>query len=386
MFKKSNSFKRDSSNTVNIKCSIDIPVSKLELLNKHFGHSRFIYNWAIDFNTDRYKNNLQQYNFVNLAKELPKLKVVNPFLKEVDSTCLQQALQDYWTTMQHFYQKKCGLPKYRSKHSNQSFRIMNVTNSIRFEDNRIKLGKFGWVRIKPNQSIPDGTIQSATIKKAKSGKVYVTLTIRRADKIEQFDKTGKEVGIDIGINHFTSFSDGTVIEKPDFIKQDEKKKKRLYRQLSKKKKGSKNREKAKLKLAKFCEKDVNRREDFLHKLSLNIVREYDLIAVEHLNIKKMLMDKSLPYSKELHKSISELGWYSFISKLKYKSEWYGKTFIQVDIYYPSSQICSCCGYKNTEVKNLNIRNWVCPNCNIAHDRDFNASVNILNEGKRLLTA
>ena len=106
MFKKSNSFKSDSSNTVNIKCSIDIPVSKLELLNKHFGHSRFIYNWAIDFNTDRYKNNLQQYNFVNLAKELPKLKIVNPFLKEVDSTCLQQALQDYWTTMQHFYQKK----------------------------------------------------------------------------------------------------------------------------------------------------------------------------------------------------------------------------------------------------------------------------------------
>ena len=98
------------------------------------------------------------------------------------------------------------------------------------------------------------------------------------------------------------------------------------------------------------------------------------------------MNKSLPYSKELHKSINELGWFSFISKLKYKSEWYGKTLIQVDTYNPSSQICSCCGYKNTEVKNLNIRNWVCPNCNIAHDRDFNASVNILNEGKRLLTA
>ena len=253
------------------------------------------------------------------------------------------------------------------------------------DGNKIKLGKFGWVKIKPNQKIPNGDIQSVTIKRTKSGKVYATLTIRRSEHIIQFEKTGKEVGIDVGISNFATFSDGTIIHKPDFILKDEKKKKKLYRQLSRKKEGSKNREKAREKLAKFCEKDVNRRSDFTHKLSLEIVRNYDFIAVEHLNIKKMLMDSSSAYSKRLHKEINELGWYSFLSKIKYKAEWYGKEFVQVDTHYPSSQICSHCGYKNTDVKNLSVRNWICPECNTNHNRDYNASVNILNEGKRLLT-
>ena len=239
------------------------------------------------------------------------------------------------------------------------------------------------MKTKPNQKIPNGDIQSVTIKRTKSGKVYATLTIRRAEPIAQFEKSGKEVGIDIGISNFATFSDGTVISKPDFIRKDEKKKKRLYRQLSRKEKGSKNREKAVQKLAKFCEKDANRRSDFTHKLALDIVRNYDFIAVEHLDIKKMLTDTSTAYSKQLHKEIGELGWYSFISKIKYKAEWYGKEFVQVNTYYPSSQICSHCGYKNTDVKNLSVRNWICPECNTNHNRDYNASINILNEGKRL---
>ena len=370
-------------NTVNIKCSIDIHISKQELLNKHFGHCRFVYNWAIDYNKERYKNNEIPFNYVNLAKLLPQLKEENLFLKHVASTCLQQSLQDYWTTMQHFFNKKCGFPSYRSKYKNESFRIMNVQNRIRFEGGKLKLGKFGWVRTKPNQTIPNGSIQSVTIKKSKSGKVSATLTIRRNEPIQKFEKTGKEVGIDNGIENFATFSDGTVINKPDFIRKDEKKKKKLYRQLSRKEKGSKNRNKAREKLAKFCEKDANRRSDFTHKLSLDIVRNYDFIAVEHLDIKKMLTDTSTAYSKQLHKEIGELGWYSFISKIKYKAEWYGKEFVQVNTYYPSSQICSHCGYKNTDVKNLSVRNWICPECNANHNRDYNASINILNEGKRL---
>ena len=388
MFKKSNSFESNGLNTVNIKCSIIIPKQKEELLNKYFGHSRYIYNWAIDLNNERYKNNEQTLNYVNLSKLLPSLKKEKEFLKEVDSTTLQQALQDYWTTMQNFFNKKCGFPKFRSKHKKQTIRILNVKsekpnhNSIRIEGNNIKLGKLGWVRIKPNQTIPNGDIQFVTIKRTKSGKIYATLTIRRSDEISQFDKTGKEVGIDVGVKDFACFSDGVVILKPDFLEKDDKKLRKLHRQLSRKQKNSKNREKAIHKLAVAYEKDRNRREDFLNKLSLSIVRDYDLIVMENLDIQSMLKDKK---NKNLHKPISEIGWCSFTKKVKYKSEWYGKVFVQVEKSFPSSQLCSHCGYKNTETKDLSIRKWICPECRTVHDRDRNASINILREGKRIIS-
>ena len=391
MFKKNGAFESNETNTVNIKCSLDIPVSKEELLNRYFGHSRFIYNYCVNYNKELYKNEKRSLSYVELQNLLPELKKDEEtfFLKEVDSTSLQQAIQDYCIAMKNFIKKKGGYPSFRNKHRNQTVRIVNIKqknvnqNSVRIDGNKIKLGKFGWVKTKPNQKIPNGDIQSVTIKRTKSGKVYATLTIRRAEPIAQFEKTGKKVGIDVGIGNFATFSDGTVINKPYFIRKDEKKKKRLYRQLSRKKEGSKNRNKAREKLARFCEKDANRRSDFTHKLSLDIVRNYDFIAVEHLDIKKMLTDTSTAYSKQLHKEIGELGWYSFISKIKYKAEWYGKEFVQVNTYYPSSQICSHCGYKNTDVKNLSVRNWICPECNTNHNRDYNASINILNEGKRL---
>jgi putative transposase len=393
MFKKNGAFESNETNTVNIKCSLDIPASKEELLNQYFGHSRFIYNYCVNYNKELYKNEKRSLSYVELQNLLPELKKdeETSFLKEVDSTSLQQAIQDYCIAMKNFLKKKGGYPSFRNRHQNQTVRIVNVkqknanNNSIRIDGNKIKLGKFGWVKTKPNQKIPNGDIQSVTIKRTKFGKVYATLTIRRAEPIVQFEKTGKEVGIDVGISNFATFSDGTIIHKPDFILKDEKKKKKLYRQVSRKKLGSKNREKAVQKLAKFCEKDANRREDFTHKLALDIVQNYDFIAVEHLDIKKMLTDTSTAYSKQLHKEIGELGWYSFISKIEYKSKWYGKYFVKVDTFYPSSQLCSNCGYKNTEVKNLAVRNWTCPICNCNHNRDYNASVNILNEGKRLLT-
>jgi putative transposase len=239
------------------------------------------------------------------------------------------------------------------------------------------------VRTKPNQSIPKGSIQYVTIKRNKWGKVFATLTIRREELITPLVKTGNEVGIDIGIKNFANFSDGTIINRPKFINQSDKKKRKLQRQLSRKKLHSKNYEKAQAKLAKFSEKDANRRNDFTHKLALNIVKNYDFIAVEHLDIKGMLSQKGTYHYKMLHKMISELGWNSFLLKLKYKSAWYGKELIQVDTNYPSSQLCSHCGYKNPNVKNLNIREWECPQCHTHHMRDHNAAKNILKEGKRI---
>ena len=159
----------------------------------------------------------------------------------------------------------------------------------------------------------------------------------------------------------------------------------MERSLSRKQHNSKNYIKAKKKLAFICEKETNRLMDFQHKLSLSIVRDYDFIAVEHLNVKAMLKDNKIPNKKKVHRLISELGWYRFISMLEYKSKRYGKEFVKVNTYYPSSQTCSHCGYKNMETKNLSVRKWVCPQCGAEHDRDINACYNIYNEGKRILS-
>lgn len=389
MQKRQGAFQSNVMNTVNIKCRVFITDEKL--LNEHFGHCRYIFNWAIDHNKERYRNGEKSLSAFSLAKLLPQLKKNKDtaFLGDVDSTCLQQALQDYWTAMQGAFSKKGGWPHYKTKHGEQSFRIMNVCNRIRFNNNgdKLKLGKFGWVRTKPNQSIPKGSIQSVTIKRNKWGKVFATLTIRREEPIAQLPKTGKEVGIDIGMKNFASLSDGSIIERPSFIERDEARKKSMQRRLSKMKKGGKNYRKMQMKYAKFCQKDKNRREDFAHKWALEIVRNYDFIAVEKLNIQQMLMSKGTTFAvKKIHKLIGELGWNSFLSKLEYKAQWYGKELVKVDTFYPSSQLCSSCGYKNSDVKNLAIRNWTCPQCGTHHDRDFNAATNILKKGKEMAVA
>ena len=376
--------KKAEFGTVNIKMKLYPNNNQLHMLSKYFGCSRYIYNWAIDYNHELYKKEKRSLDYCKLANLLKNFKnqKETSFLKEVDATSLQQSVKDYYQSFTMFLMRKGGYPSYRKKFVNDTFRILNVNNSVRIDSDKIRLGKFGWVKTKPMHTIPSGTIQSVTVKRTKTGKVFATVSIRKDQPVEKFVKTGKEVGIDIGIKNFATFSDGAVIEKPDFFLSDDKKIRQLHRQLSRKQKGSKNKAKARLKLASAYEKDRNRREDFLNKLSLSIVKEYDLIAVEHLNIKEMLKDKRY---KRLHRLIQNLGWYSFMSKLQYKADWYGKSFVSVDTYFPSSQTCSHCGYQNADVKDLSLRTWECPNCKAIHDRDANASLNILNEGKRILS-
>ena len=389
MFKKKGIMAGDSSNTVVVKCRLyDYDTI---LLNKHFGCSRFVYNEALSLNKELYKKEKRSLSYVELQNRLPefKQKEETSFLKEVDATSLQQAIQDYSQSLKMFIMRKGGYPSFRKKYLNDTFRIINIKSnnscSIRFDGGKLKLGKFGWVKTKPNMIIPDGEIQSATVKRTKTGKVFATVCIRRSDKIKQFDKTGKETAIDLGIKNYITLLNGDTVERPLFIKRYEKQLDAMERSLSRKQHNSKNYIKAKKKLAFICEKETNRLMDFQHKLSLSIVRDYDFIAVEHLNVKAMLKDNKIPNKKKVHRLISELGWYRFISMLEYKSKRYGKEFVKVNTYYPSSQTCSHCGYKNMETKNLSVRKWVCPQCGAEHDRDINACYNIYNEGKRILS-
>ena len=360
------------------------------LINKYFGHSRFVFNKCLDYNKELYKNEKRSLSYVKLQNFLPiwKKEEKTSFLNEVDATSLQQAIQDYCNAREKFLKKQGGYPKHRSKRHKETFRIINIKSngsySVRFDGNKLKLGKFGWVITKPCQTIPDGSIQSVTVKRTKTGKVFAILNIRRNTPTVKLPSTNKETGIDLGMKNFAVLSNGIIIPIPYFILQDAKKIKKLYRAISRKQNGSKNKEKSIKQLNIAFEKDKNRRNDFLNKLSLSIVREYDLIALETLSIKEMLKDNKNKHFHKKNRKICELGWYEFARMLKYKSEWYGKTFVQVDRYFASSQICSHCGHKNTAVKDESIKEWICPICNTKHDRDRNAAINILQEGKRIL--
>lgn len=372
---------------------------QIVLINKHFGHNRYVWNWAVELNKFMYqteKRNVLNYNLINL---LPYVKEEHFFLRDVDATSLQQTLFDYSKSVVMFLKGKGGYPHYRKKHNIQTFRVLNIKgkerkhDSVRFDGDMLKIGKLGWVKTKLNQPLPKGEIQDVTVKRTKSGKLIATVTIRRSEVIPQLPETGKEVGFDLGINDFAVLTDGTVISMPPFFKKNEKKLEKLHRQVSRTQRGSNNRKKALHKLALAYERYENQKTDFLHKLSLWLVREYDFIAAESLDIASMMLNGKGEHKKgerrkerEIHKSIKSLSWYSFLSMIKYKAEWYGKTFVQVDKFYPSSQLCHDCGYQNKAVKDLSIREWDCPECGVHHHRDRNAANNILKEAKRLACA
>ena len=368
-----------------IQCEIDVadPVPYAKM----FGCCRFVYNWALAFNKERYANGKKHLGYVELQNMLPALKKEYPFLQDTDSTALQQALQDYSQSMQQLFQHKAGPPTFRCRYKNDTCRIINVFDKkgngrIRINGNKIVLPKLGTVKIKPHQAIPEGKIKSVTIKRTTTGKIFITLLIERANAHIHLPKTGKEIGIDLGIKDYAVLSDGTKIAQPVFMKQMDKKIRHLHKELSRCKKGSNNFQKAAQRLRKAYEKLSNMRNDFQHKLALDLIREYDTVVVEHLDVRSMLQEGGHKM-RVLHKSIQDSAWYLFRLKLEYKAKKFGKQLVTVDTFFPSSQICHDCGYKNTDTKNLHIRDWVCPVCGSQHDRDVNAAINILNEGKRI---
>lgn len=347
------------------------------LFAKTFGCVRFIYNRMLSDKIEYYKETKEKLN--NTPAQYKK---EFEWLKEVDSLALANAQMNLQTAYNNFFKSpKIGFPKFKSKKSNRhSYTTNRVNGNICIKNSCIKLPKIGLVKLKQHRQIPaDYILKSVTVSQTSSGKYYASVLFEYDSRVQ-----GKEpqnfLGLDFSMHELYRDSNGNEPAYPKYYRQAEKQLVREQRKLSLMQKGSNNRNKQRIKVAKLHEKVANQRKDFLHKQSRQITNAYDCVCIEDLDMKAM--SQSLNFGK----SVSDNGWGIFTTFLKYKLEEQGKKLVKVGKFFASSQTCSVCGYKNAETKNLTVRAWDCPQCGTHHDRDINAAINIRNEGMRLVTA
>jgi putative transposase len=335
---------------------------------------RKLYNFALDQRITTYKTTGKGITYSNQQNQLPQFKKDNPEYKNIQSQALQDVLRRLDTAYKNFFEKRGGYPKFKDRFHYNSFTIPQSEADRNFGKNGyIFISKIGNIKLNAHQGFDKSEVKIINIKHD-SGKWYVNLTLDIPEPSE-IEKTGKSVGIDMGIKEFAITSDGKMYENPKWLNKSEKKLKKLQRQLSRKTKGSSNRNKAKSKLAKVHSKVSNQRKDYLHKVSLEIVRTYDTICIEDLQTSNMMKNHKLA------KAISNVGWHKFSVYLDYKSKYYGKTLIKVNPKN-TSQKCSHCG--EIVKKSLAVRVHKCPHCGLVMDRDINAAKNILSDGLKLI--
>ncbi|MFS0517702.1 RNA-guided endonuclease InsQ/TnpB family protein [Nostoc sp. UIC 10607] len=345
-------------------------------LAKSFGCSRFIWNFYLNKTNNQYEETGKGMTYCQMAKDLTQLKKLADFewLQEPTAAVLQQSLKNLESAFKNFFAKRTGFPKFKSKHSKQSIRF---PESCSIKDGGLKLPKLGIVKASLSKNI-NGKIKSVTVSKTSTDKYFAAILFETGDLTNA--KEGKISGIDLGLTSLITVFDGESCYKVDPIKPTRKYAKRLrirQKALSRKVKGSSNRYKAIKVVAKVHEKISNTRQDFLHKLSRNLVDDNQVIVTENLCIKGLTRTK-------LAKSIHDAGFGMLLNFISYKLEREGGKFVQVDRFFPSSKLCSCCDHKNDSL-NLSVREWICSSCQTTHDRDENTSRNLREEGIKILS-
>ena len=346
------------------------------LLAKHFGCTRFVYNHFLNERKEQYQIDKKSDNYYKQAATLTKLKKEEEtrWLKEVNSQTLQFALRSLDTAFLNFFRGNAQFPKFKSRKNKNTFTIPQFGV---IEEGKINIPKFkSGIKVKLHREVK-GKIGKMSITKTPTGKYYVSIFTEQI--IDELPKTGKQVGCDLGIKDFVITSEGTKFKNNRYTKKYAKKLKKAQQHLSRKQKGSNGFEKQKLKVAKIHEKIASCRLDTLHKVSHQLVNQYDLISIEDLNVKGMIKNH------KLSKHIADASWGNFVTLLQYKCDWYGKELVKVNRFYPSSKTCGDCGWINQNLK-LSDREWTCKSCGVIHDRDENASRNILKEGLKIISA
>ena len=347
-------------------------------LAKTFGCVRFVYNTALKAKTDAWSNEQRNMTYVQTSALLTEIKAKEEFiwLNEVSSVPLQQSLRNLQTAFKNFFDKRASYPKFKSKHDTyQSAKYVNTAYT--FRDGVLKLAKdkepldVRWSRQLPKAA----KLTSITISKDSSNRYFVSIQVE--DEVAKKKKLKTAIGIDLGVESFLATSNGDKVKSINVFRKSQAKLAKYQRRLAKKVKGSSGYQRAKLKVAKVHTKITDVRKDFLHKLSTKLINENQVICLEDLRVSNMVKNR------RLSKVISDQGWFEFTRQLQYKADWYGRQVVFVDPFYPSSKRCFECGHVAQRLP-LNIRKWTCSACNHEHDRDINASKNILAAGLAVL--
>ena len=348
-----------------------------ELLSKCFGCVRYIYNWGLNAKTSAYKENGKSINYLQLAKELTALKQTEEccWLNECTTEALQQSLRSLDNAFTAFFRKKAKYPRFKSKkHTKDSVKFIKSVH-FDFENWKVKLPKLGWIKLCKNKVFDQSVCKqgTCTVSRDHCGTYWCVIMVDdlQSKVVKAKPLKDNAVGIDLGIKDYAILSDGTKYSNPKHLKQSQKKLAHLQRVFARTQKDSKNHERMRVKVAKCYRSISNQRNDFLHKLSTYLVRNFNTICLEDLNVKGM------EQNHKLARAIQDVAWSEFVRQLEYKSEWYGKNVLFIGRFEPSSKLCHKCGYINQELQ-LKDRKWVCPVCGEHLDRDVNAAINIKN--------